>query len=131
MKRLISIAITILMLASLCLSASANEITGHTYDYDFGEKTVIFESDTPFSEEERQHIAEHLVYGDDEISTYGFNFLCLFGHNYEVGYVTTITHCVSATQPRCLKEIFEIGECTRCGATYTEQITAAYITCCP
>lgn len=129
MKRIVSVALALVMLATLCLSVSANESTDYTYEY--GLKTIVFESDTPFTEAECRHIAEHLAYGDDGVSARGFNILCLFGHKYTVGYTTVITHCVNSTAPRCKEEYCEVGTCSRCGDIYTKVLTFQYINCCP
>lgn len=128
MKRFISLAIVSIILVSMCLSVSADEMMGFSYNIE--NVTVIFGTDTPFNANERECIADYLVYGDRSITTY--NLWCtLFGHSYEVGSVTTITHRVNSYQPRCFEETFLIYKCTRCGYTEVERISFGYITCCP
>lgn len=129
MKKIISTLLALVIVTSFCLSVSSTGAADHT-DHT-AEKEIIFGEECPFNEDERQIIIERLTDGDNGISTQGFSFLCLFGHDYKVGVVTTITHCVNSTQPRCLEEVFEIGECTRCGKTYQEVIRYSYIVCCP
>ncbi len=129
MKKILSFVIIFTMLFAVTLTANA-EIS-ETFSYPLGNKTVIFENDTVFSFESRARIAEMLLSNGDAVAPCGFDIRCLFGHDYEIGSVSAITHCVSDRSPRCLKETFEIGECTRCGDTYTELIGTKFITCCP
>lgn len=128
MKKTLTFVLTIIIAFSMCFSVYAQD---NTYTYEYGNKTVIFDETTQFSAEQREKIAEYLVNGAEasDAATYGLT-CTLFGHKYVVDYVTTITHCVFDTQPRCLEESFEIGECSRCGDTYSERISYGYITCC-
>lgn len=127
MKKVFVFIVSAILVLSICFSSVAADVEQYTYDY--GSVSVIFDADTPFSEESREHIANVLVDGEPEIETYGL--ACLFGHKYVTDTVVTITHCVSATQPRCLQEIFEVSECSRCGKTKTELFDQSYIFCCP
>ena len=127
MKKTLLLIFTISLAFAMCFSSFASN---DTYTYEYTNITIIFDEATPFSAEQRENIANKLVNGTDDTSTYGL--MCtLFGHKYVEDVVTTITHCVSDTQPRCLEEDFEIGECSRCGDTYTNRISYRYITCCP
>ena len=110
----------------MCFTSFASN---ETYTYEYGNITIIFEQTTPFSSEQRANIAYKLINGTDNTNTYGL-WCTLFGHDYVEDSVKTITHCVNDTQPRCLEEYFEIGECSRCGDTYTNRISYGYITCC-
>lgn len=112
----------------MCFSVYAHD---NTLIYEYGNKTVIFNETTQFSAEQRVKIAEYLANGAETSDAETYGLTCtLFGHKYVEDYVTTITHCVSDTQPRCLQEDFEIGECSRCGDTYSNRIAYKYITCC-
>ena len=126
MKKII-ICLAALILISV-MSISAFAATGDTYTYEFGNKTVVFNSDTMFNELERVQIAQSLADNTTAPSTCGI--LCLFGHDYETETVFTVTHCVYDTQPRCKEEQFEIKQCTRCDYTESELISSAYIFCC-
>lgn len=126
MKKAFTILLTILLVCTLCLSAHAHTNSPFVYEYD--NKTIIFEGNTLFDATQRQNIISVLLNGDDGIAPCGL--ACLFGHNYEIEYVTTITHCASDTQPRCLEEVFEIEACTRCDKANVTQIASYYITCC-
>ncbi len=127
MKKLISLILAILLITTLCFSTSATNETDYTYN--FGEKTIVFNSSTTFTKAQREKIANILNGTGNETEV--ANLLCIFGHNYNVDHVTTITHCASATAPRCLEEIYEVSVCTRCNQTITEKITSSYIYCCP
>lgn len=129
MKKFFVFIISAVLILSVCFSSTAANIQ---YTYNYGNVSVIFNEDTKFSEASREHIADMLAgenESDSEIEPHGI--ACLFGHKYVTDNVITITHCVSETQPRCLKEIFEISECSRCGKTKTELIYDSYIACCP
>lgn len=128
MKKILSTLLAILMLSLFCISASAYDDVSHVHTE--GNKQIIFNEDCQFDEKERQVIIDFLNNEDSGISTSGFNILCLFGHDYKTGTVTTVTHRVRASQPRCLQELFEVGECKRCGNTYSNLIHSSYITCC-
>lgn len=127
MKRITLVVLIVLLTISACIGVSAG--TTNTNILDIDNVTVIFEDDSVFTPEEKQYIAELIVHGENDVSTYGI--ACLFGHKYVEESVTTITHCVSDTQPRCLKEFFLIKTCSRCGKTTTERTGFKYITCCP
>ena len=129
MKKFFVFIISAVLILSICFSSTAANIQ---YTYNYGNVSVIFNDNTHFSEASRKHIADMLAGengADSEIEPYGI--ACLFGHKYVTENVITITHCASDTQPRCLEEIFEISECSRCGKTKTERISYTYIACCP
>ena len=127
MKKILIFILTISLVFVMSFSSFASN---ETYTYNYGNITVVFDETTPFSEEQRVNIADKLVNGADNTATYGL-WCTLFGHDYVEDTVMTVTHCVNDTQPRCLEENFEIGECSRCGDTYTNRIAYTYITCCP
>lgn len=128
MKKTLTFVLTLVLAFTMCFSVYAHD---STYTYEYGNKTVIFNETTQFSAEQRVKIAEYLVNGAETSDAETYGLTCtLFGHKYVVEDVTTITHCASDTQPRCLEEDFEIGECSRCGHTYSNRIGFCYITCC-
>lgn len=131
MKKAFALLITLVM--SISIISSTLSAQNNQYEYHFGNKTIIFNEQTAFSSKSRETIADKLM--DGTISGKNVsgqkNILCIFGHKYIVDNVITITHCVSLSQPRCLKEIFEIGCCTRCDHTYADKIFETFITCCP
>ena len=130
MKKLTILALTIILTMSLFINVSAQEISGITYDY--GNITVIFNNDSSLSAEQQEHIANTLINGNNNISTY--NLMCtLFGHNYDqTEGVTTVTHEASDTSPRCYKEYFLVHICSRCQEDgQIERLGGEYIFCCP
>lgn len=127
MKRITLIVLIVILTISACIGVSADTTNTNTLEVD--NVTVIFEDNSTLTMEEKQYIAELIVHGENGVSTYGI--ACLFGHKYVEESVTTITHCVNDSQPRCLKEFFLIKHCSRCDKTITERTGFKYITCCP
>ena len=59
------------------------------------------------------------------------NIICdLFGHSYTEETITTITHKVNATQPRCKQEVLKVKVCSRCSDTQIERMSFEFINCC-
>lgn len=129
MKKIILVTAIVCLVFSFSVSTSAQISSTDGYTYDFNGKTFYFSADTPFSEEQRVQIINATASEASTASTYGL--MCtLFGHSYETDAYITITHCVNASQPRCLEEKFNINLCTRCDHTETELVTTRYIFCC-
>ena len=117
----------LIIIAAFCISAYAST---QTNTYELGEYTVIFDENNTLDEAMKQRIANELVYGDSDAQTYGL--MCtLFGHKYETHDVQVIHHCVSATNPRCKEETYEVSICTRCDDSTTELAYYTFISCCP
>ena len=116
--------IGIIMVLSLLL-------TGITISADdiYQEKEIVFNSNSAFSEDEKEIITAAL---NSEQETYGvYGLKCtLFGHTYKTEYVTAITHKASNTSPRCLREVYETKICEDCSDTQTRLISASMIACC-
>ena len=128
MKKLLSLILVISLALAACLPIYAQD---STYVYELGGKTVIFDEATQFSAEQRENIVNLLANGTETEDSETYGLMCtLFGHKYVEESVKTITHCVSDTQPRCFEEVFDIGECSRCGKTYANRISYQYIYCC-
>ena len=131
MRKIFIVLLTFLLIFTFSLStfAASEEI----YTYGIGNVTIIFDETDALDAATRETIAYRLAsgnYGNENIATY--NLLCtLFGHKYEQSGATTITHCASDTQPRCLEEYFTVQLCTRCDDTIVERTGWSYITCCP
>lgn len=125
MKKISILIITTALLFCFCINTSAdNEIIK------LDNVDVIFDATSDLSFEDKQIIAELLVRGNSDIQTYGL--ICnIFGHKNTTEYVTTVTHCVNSTVPRCLEETWEIIVCSRCDNTETNRLGHAYINCCP
>ena len=126
-KKTLIIIAALLLVSAMCFTSSASATT---YTYEFENVTVIFDENTSLGEQTQQAVAEHLVYGEEQSTTYGL-WCTLFGHSYETHSVSKITHCVFDTEPRCLREIYLVDVCTRCDHTLSELVGSSYITCCP
>lgn len=136
-KRLISILVTMIILSTcIVLGVNAeNENPEFVFCVDGVEYTVQFlETDLSAFQQELvaaqlvgadAHIAE-LIGGDDLE-----NIWCdLFGHDFTVSSVSVVEHKVRATQPRCIKRIYDVSVCNRCDYTESVLVTSYYIYCC-
>ena len=129
MKKTLLFALVLALTLSFCVRISAtnnmtNAITINNVD-------VVFDTNSSLTEAEKQLIAEHIVYGVSDVQTYGL--ICnLFGHKTTTEIVTTITHCVNSTVPRCLEEDWELIICSRCESIVEEtRLAYSYRNCCP
>lgn len=128
MKKIGLIAIVIALTFFSTISASADQVIGNTYQIE--NVTVIFEANSQFSDEQQEIIAQLLV--NSEYGVAQANLICnIFGHKNTQEGVSTITHKVSATDPRCLQEFFTITICSRCNESTVERDGMCYIPCCP
>lgn len=92
---------------------------------------IIIENQNISEETEAKIIAFYTNGGEEKEGTTTYGLTCtLFGHKLESSAVSTITHKVRSSSPRCLKKIYNYESCTRCD--YENSILAAqeYITCC-
>lgn len=128
MRKFGLLTMVILLTFFATIGASADTIGGNTYQIE--NVTIIFDEDSQLSVDQQERIAQLLVN-----SEYGFsqaNIICdIFGHKNTMEGVTTITHKVSASSPRCLQELFTITTCSRCNESTVERNGACYISCCP
>lgn len=128
MKRLTIILMIITLAVCSTFGVSADEKVGNTYQIE--NVTVVFEADSQLSAEQQENIAQLLV--NPEYGVTQANLICnIFGHKNTTEGVSTITHKVSATSPRCLEEFFTITTCSRCNESTVERNAAVYIFCCP
>ena len=127
MKKITVILVFCLLLMVMVIPVNATESQGNTYTVQ--NATVKFEANSKFTAEEQRHIAEMLIYGNDEISTCGLSCF-LFGHNYQTETITLVTHRARTTAPRCLEEEYEIRTCSKCGDTQKTLLSSGYINCC-
>lgn len=131
MKKIISIFMAAILFAiSATLTTSASENPVILIKTEHAEYTVEFENAT-LSDEQKQTIANNLVYGkDDDIHPYGL--MCtLFGHKTEQTTVYVITHEYKAIAPRCQRQTYLVTTCTRCDYQEQELISTIFIYCCP
>ena len=85
------------------------------------------------SEETKAKIERYFASGepatDDTSSTYGLT-CTLLGHKLESRSVSTITHKVRTTSPRCVKKTYLYQACTRCDYETSTLADTEYIVCC-
>ena len=127
-KRLMLVVMVVTLTICATLGTSADTNIGNIYQ--IKDITVIFDADSQLSAEQQKNIAQLLV--NPEYGVAQTNLICnIFGHKNTTEGVTTITHKVSATSPRCLQELFTITICSRCNESTVERDAAVYISCCP
>ena len=128
MKKIITIAMVILLTICSTFGASAEQTISNTYQFE--NVTVVFDADSQLSVEQKEMIAQLLVNPEHAVSQ--ANLICnIFGHKNTQEGVSTITHKVLAENPRCLQEFFTITVCSRCNESTVERDAWSYIPCCP
>ncbi len=126
-ENLFAILLVLTLLISTCvLPTSAKESTVNNTEIE-----IIINDDV--SEETKEKIEKYFASGepttDDGISTYGLT-CTLFGHKIEATSVSTITHKVRSTSPKCLKNTYAYEACTRCDYETSTLTRSEYIVCC-
>lgn len=97
------------------------ECDGHMCEMTFDEDT------TP---EMQQKIIDSMT-GEESGEVEVQNVTCsLFGHKYTTEKKPMVTHKVYAAAPRCIKRIFNVKTCSRCGDVDTEVLSTTRIYCC-
>lgn len=129
MKKIIALIMAVVSVFSvMTISAYAQNIEEETVTVTVENTDFIFNSNT--TEEFRsKFIASYLNPVDDGAETYGLT-CTLFGHNLESSIVTSVTHNVRTTAPKCLQEKYNVETCTRCDYTNKTLISSTYISCC-
>lgn len=129
MKKMISLVMVVVSLfLIMSVSVSAEDTNENTVTVTVNETEFIFDAETTEDFRDKA-ISNHFNHGDENTATYGL--MCtLFGHKLESSVITTITHKVRATAPRCLRERYDTEACTRCDYTNAVLISSEYISCC-
>ena len=124
MKKLFLIPLFCILFSLTCFAQTE-------YNYENEDTTVIFQSNSSFSNETKQYIADRLIYGnnDDSISTYSWCWLT--GHDKQTENAWKIEHKFRTTDPRCKKTTYMITTCTNCDFIEFTDLTYNYISCCP
>ena len=107
-------------------------IPANAADTATNEHIEIFIENEEISEATKTKIIAFYTNGGEEkegFATYGLT-CTLFGHKLESSVVSTITHKVRTTSPRCLEKTYTYESCTRCDYEKSTLITQEYITCC-
>jgi hypothetical protein len=126
-KRLFAILLALtLSTCTFVIPTSAKEST----ENDINVEVIIYDE---VSTETKIKIENYFASGepstDNDSSAYGLT-CTLFGHKIESTAVSTITHKVRATSPRCLKRTYDYEACTRCDYEASDLMKSEYIVCC-
>ena len=125
--------IAFVLCVAFSLSFSANTVQTPEFFYENEETTVIFNTDSVFSIDKKQIIADKLVYGNDfdenNVSTYSWCWLT--GHDLIIESVNVIEHKVRTNEPRCDKKTYEVETCTKCDYMKETLIADVPYICCP
>ena len=123
-KILFAILLVLTLLTCTCvLPASAKGITNNDVE-------IIIHEEVPA--ETKAKIEKYFATGEPAANnnvTYGLT-CTLFGHKIEGTAISTITHKVRATSPRCKKQTYNYEECTRCDYETSTLMSTEYIACC-
>ena len=104
----------------------------YQFEYETQGITIVFENNTTFTNDERQYIADVLVYGGtntESSTTYAWCWLT--GHDYQYESVIEIQHKLSATAPRCYKTTYKVETCTKCDHMEITKLSSTWYNCCP
>ena len=132
MKKTVSLLIVVLIIMSIftTIAAANGENADYNYVVEGTEYSVEF-SGSNVSAEKQVLIAQKLVgLYDDGAQPYGLGCI-LFGHDLLSTTTTVTRHKVSAYEPRCLREIYDVEYCEDCDYTKETLIGSQYINCCP
>lgn len=128
MKQTVLLIFVLIIITSFTVNTSAVDINNSIIT--INNTDIIFDVNSTLTNDEMLIIAESIVYGASNVQTYGL--ICnIFGHKNTTEYVTTITHCVRNTAPRCLNEKWELLVCSRCDNVEETRIAYSYMNCCP
>lgn len=129
MKKIIAIIMVVVSLFSvMSFSAFAENVSEDTITVVVNEIEFIFDADTT-EEFRNKAIAAYFNDSDENVATYGL--MCnLFGHKLESEIITAITHKKRATDPRCLRETYNVETCSRCDYLTKSLLGSSYISCC-
>ncbi len=127
MKRIFALLLVLTLLTcTFALPASAKNTTKE-------ESEIEIVINDEVSEETKAKIERYFATGvpaeNNGVTTYGLT-CTLLGHKIVCTSVSTITHKVRATSPRCLEKTYDYEECTRCDYEKATLISSMYIVCC-
>lgn len=128
MKKFISLCfVCVFMFAAMQMSllhaSAVEDLVPPDGDY---EVTIYIQQDLP--EEVQQRILAHF---NGEETAQPRNVTCdLFGHSNTTSTATKIFHNVYPTSPKCVKNIYNVYTCTRCGNVEEELVSSTRISSC-
>ena len=126
--RIISFVLVFSMMAPVC-SLAIDVETDSIYTFAYEDRTIEVDAQD-LTYEQAQLIADRIVYGENEVSTYGI--FCLFGHKIDTTYAIETHHKEYATAPRCVRRTYRVDYCTRSSCSYSEatMTSAVRVYCC-
>ena len=129
MKKIIALVLVAISVFSvISISAYAEDKTENKVTVTVNEIVFVFDADTT-EDFRNKFIAHYFNHSDDGADAYGLT-CTLFGHKIQSSVVTTITHKVNPTSPRCLQETYNAETCSRCDYTNATLLGSTYIVCC-
>jgi hypothetical protein len=126
-KSLFAILLALILLVCTCvLPVSAKNETNNN------DVQIIINDEV--SAETKEKIEKYFATGEPATdngtaTTYGLT-CTLLGHKLENTAVSTITHKVRSTAPRCVKKTYAYQACTRCDYETSQLVETVYIYCC-
>ncbi len=119
------------MLLALSLLCCAMMIPANAAEVETEGNVDIYIENQDISEETKEKIIAYYTNGGEDDSAVTYGLTCtLFGHKLEKSTVTTITHKVRTTSPRCLRQTYAYEACTRCDYDNATLMVKEYIICC-
>lgn len=129
MKKIIALILAVVSLFSaMTISVYAEGTDENTVTITVNDVEFVFDASTT-EDFRNKAIAHYFNHGDAGAAAYGLT-CTLFGHKIESSVITTVTHKVSSTSPRCLRETYNVETCSRCDYTNSTLLSSTYIVCC-
>lgn len=121
MKKFLSVILSALLICTVCASTA--------FATDGVEETIEFVYEEEISDELKARVEHAILHGDSNGITRGI--LCtIFGHDLITTTTDKITHKAYSTQPRCLRETYEVETCEDCDYSKSTLINSEQIFCC-
>lgn len=129
MKKIIALILVVASIFSvMSISAYAENTDENTVTVIVNEIEFIFDADTT-EDFRNKFIAHYFNHENDGAAAYGLT-CTLFGHKIESSVISTVTHKVNSTDPRCLRKTYNAETCSRCDYTNSTLLDSSYISCC-
>lgn len=128
MKNIIALIMSVILVFSVMSVSVYAEDAAENIVVSVNGVDFIFDKDT--SEDFRNKFIEN-YFNPHEDGAEAYGLTCtLLGHDIENSVSTVITHKVSSTAPRCLRETYSVDTCTRCDYSNATLLQRTYIYCC-
>ncbi len=133
MKKLLLAILFVTICASLFMSAaSADSLSSPESEYVYTEGNTEVRIEKGNMTDEQIQKVLYAVLGKEYKAPQTRDALCaILGHDYTTSAGTRIDHKVYASAPRCVRHLYDVKNCKRCGHTETEEYSQTRIYCCP